>query len=58
MIVMVQNNSNKGVQVLSLLDSMERFDRGRHLNKIGPLAWDTAERSFTNVHVSTENLFG
>ncbi|MBV8964641.1 MAG: acyl-CoA dehydrogenase, partial [Mycobacteriaceae bacterium] len=37
---------------------MEGFERGRHLEKIGLDAQDTAELSFTDVHVPAENLLG
>ena len=37
---------------------MEGFERGRHLDKIGLEAQDTAELSFTDVKVPAENLLG
>jgi alkylation response protein AidB-like acyl-CoA dehydrogenase len=37
---------------------MEGFERGRHLDKIGLDAQDTAELSFTDVKVPAENLLG
>lgn len=37
---------------------MEGFERGRHLDKIGLDAQDTAELSFTDVKVPVENLLG
>ena len=37
---------------------MPGFERGRHLDKVGLDAQDTAELSFTDVHVPVENLIG
>src|ERR1700758_141136 len=37
---------------------MAGFERGRHLDKIGLDAQDTAELSFTDVEVPVENLLG
>src|SRR6201997_3404697 len=37
---------------------MKGFERGRHLDKIGLDAQDTAELSFTDVNIPAENLLG
>ncbi|MFM8599866.1 MAG: acyl-CoA dehydrogenase family protein [Mycobacterium sp.] len=60
-IVVAQTNPDKGAQGFSLLAverGMEGFDRGRHLDKVGLDAQDTAELSFTDVRVPVENLLG
>ena len=60
-IVVAQTDPDKGAQGFSLLAverGMEGFERGRHLDKIGLDAQDTAELSFTDVHVPAENLLG
>ena len=60
-IVVAQTDPDKGAQGFSLLvveRGMEGFERGRHLDKIGLDAQDTAELSFTDVHVPAENLLG
>lgn len=60
-IVVAQTDSAKGAQGFSLLvveRGMEGFERGRHLDKIGLEAQDTAELSFTDVRVPVENLLG
>ena len=60
-IVVAQTDPEKGAQGFSLLAverGMEGFERGRHLDKIGLDAQDTAELSFTDVHVPVENLLG
>ncbi len=60
-VVVAQTDPEKGAQGFSLLvveRGMEGFDRGRHLDKIGLDAQDTAELSFTDVHVPAENLLG
>src|SRR5208283_2027757 len=60
-IVVAQTDPDKGAQGFSLLvveRGMEGFERGRHLDKIGLDAQDTAELSFTDVHVPVENLLG
>ncbi len=51
-IVVAQTDPEKGAQGFSLLAverGMEGFERGRHLDKIGLDAQDTAELSFTDV---------
>ncbi len=60
-IVVAQTNPEKGAQGFSLLGverGMEGFERGRHLDKVGLDAQDTAELSFTDVRVPVENLIG
>lgn len=60
-IVVAQTNPEKGAQGFSLLGvgrGMPGFERGRHLDKVGLDAQDTAELSFTDVHVPVENLIG
>lgn len=60
-IVVAQTNPDKGAQGFSLLAverGMPGFERGRHLDKVGLDAQDTAELSFTDVHVPVENLLG
>ena len=60
-IVVAQTDPEKGAQGFSLLvveRGMEGFERGRHLDKVGLDAQDTAELSFTDVKVPAENLLG
>jgi alkylation response protein AidB-like acyl-CoA dehydrogenase len=60
-IVVAQTDPDKGALGFSLLvveRGMAGFERGRHLDKIGMDAQDTAELSFTDVHVPAENLLG
>ena len=60
-LVVAQTDPNKGAQGFSLLGverGMAGFERGRHLDKVGLDAQDTAELSFTDVHVPVENLIG
>ncbi len=60
-IVVAQTDPEKGALGFSLLvveRDMEGFERGRHLDKIGLDAQDTAELSFTDVKVPVENLLG
>ncbi|MCG5433868.1 acyl-CoA dehydrogenase family protein [Mycobacterium sp. MYCO198283] len=60
-IVVAQTDPDKGAQGFSLLvveRGMAGFERGRKLDKIGLDAQDTAELSFTDVHVPAENLLG
>src|ERR671939_9320 len=60
-IVVAQTDAGKGAQGFSLLvveRGMDGFERGRHLDKVGLDAQDTAELSFTDVHVPAENLLG
>ena len=60
-IVVAQTDPEKGALGFSLLvveRGMAGFERGRHLDKIGLDAQDTAELSFTDVLVPAENLLG
>ncbi|MGZ8801902.1 MAG: acyl-CoA dehydrogenase family protein [Mycobacterium sp.] len=60
-IVVAQTDPEKGALGFSLLvveRGMEGFERGRHLDKVGLDAQDTAELSFTDVKVPVENLLG
>ncbi len=60
-IVVAQTDPEKGAQGFSLLvveRGMDGFERGRHLDKIGLDAQDTAELSFTDVKVPADNLLG
>lgn len=49
---------HKGISLLALERGMEGFERGRNLDKIGQKSADTAELSFTDVHVPVDNLVG
>ena len=60
-IVVAQTDPGKGALGFSLLvveRGMEGFERGRHLDKVGLDAQDTAELSFTDVKVPVENVLG
>lgn len=61
-IVVAQTDPEKGAlggfSLLVVERGMEGFERGRHLDKIGLDAQDTAELSFTDVKVPVENLLG
>lgn len=60
-IVVAQTDPDKGALGFSLLvveRGMEGFERGRHLDKVGLDAQDTAELSFTDVKVPVENVLG
>ncbi|HYO02002.1 MAG TPA: acyl-CoA dehydrogenase family protein [Mycobacterium sp.] len=60
-IVVACTDPEKGALGFSLLvveRGMAGFERGRHLDKIGMDAQDTAELSFTDVQVPAENLLG
>ncbi|CAM3072551.1 acyl-CoA dehydrogenase family protein [Skermania piniformis] len=60
-IVVTQTDPDAGAQGFSLFvveRGMPGFERGRHLDKIGLAAQDTAELSFTDVRVPAENLLG
>jgi alkylation response protein AidB-like acyl-CoA dehydrogenase len=60
-VVVARTDPDAGHQGISLLvveRGMEGFERGRHLDKIGLDAQDTAELSFTDVKVPVENLLG
>jgi alkylation response protein AidB-like acyl-CoA dehydrogenase len=49
---------HRGISLIVLERGMDGFDRGRNLEKLGQHAQDTAELSFSNVHVPVENLLG
>jgi alkylation response protein AidB-like acyl-CoA dehydrogenase len=49
---------HRGISLLVLERGMEGFERGRNLEKIGQHAQDTAELSFSDVHVPASNLLG
>ncbi|MFV8165258.1 acyl-CoA dehydrogenase family protein [Mycobacterium sp. 134] len=60
-IVVAQTDPEMGTQGFSLLvveRGMDGFERGRKLDKVGMVAQDTAELSFTNVRVPSTNLLG
>jgi alkylation response protein AidB-like acyl-CoA dehydrogenase len=60
-VVVCRTNPEAGHQGISLLvveRGMEGFERGRNLDKMGLHAQDTAELSFTDVHVPKDNLLG
>jgi alkylation response protein AidB-like acyl-CoA dehydrogenase len=60
-IVVACTDPEKGALGFSLLvveRGTDGFERGRHLDKIGLEAQDTAELSFTDVKVPAENLLG
>jgi alkylation response protein AidB-like acyl-CoA dehydrogenase len=60
-IVVCRTDPDAGHQGISLLvveRGMAGFERGRNLEKMGLHAQDTAELSFTDVHVPKENLLG
>jgi alkylation response protein AidB-like acyl-CoA dehydrogenase len=49
---------HKGMSLLVLERSMDGFERGRNLEKIGQHAQDTAELFFNDVSVPVDNLLG
>jgi alkylation response protein AidB-like acyl-CoA dehydrogenase len=49
---------HRGISLVVVERGMEGFERGRNLEKIGQHAQDTAELSFSDVHVPVENLLG
>jgi alkylation response protein AidB-like acyl-CoA dehydrogenase len=49
---------HRGISLLVLERGMAGFERGRNLEKLGQHAQDTAELSFSDVHVPVENLLG
>jgi alkylation response protein AidB-like acyl-CoA dehydrogenase len=51
-------NRHRGISLLVIERGMEGFERGRNLEKIGQHSQDTAELSFSEVHVPIENLLG
>ena len=60
-IVVARTDPEKGAQGFSLFvveRGMPGFERGRHLDKIGLVAQDTAELNFVDVRVPAANLLG
>jgi alkylation response protein AidB-like acyl-CoA dehydrogenase len=49
---------HRGISLVVVERGMDGFERGRNLEKLGQHAQDTAELSFSNVHVPVENLLG
>jgi alkylation response protein AidB-like acyl-CoA dehydrogenase len=49
---------HRGISLLVVERGMEGFEHGRNLDKLGQHAQDTAELSFTDVHVPVANLLG
>jgi alkylation response protein AidB-like acyl-CoA dehydrogenase len=49
---------HRGISLMVIERGVEGFARGRNLEKIGQHAQDTAELSFTDVHVPVANLLG
>ena len=49
---------HRGISLLVIERGMDGFERGRNLEKIGQHAQDTAELSFSGVHVPVANLLG
>jgi alkylation response protein AidB-like acyl-CoA dehydrogenase len=49
---------HRGISLLVVERGMEGFERGRNLEKLGQHGQDTAELSFSNVHVPVANLLG
>jgi alkylation response protein AidB-like acyl-CoA dehydrogenase len=49
---------HRGISLMVIERGMDGFERGRNLQKIGQHAQDTAELSFSDVHVPVENLLG
>jgi alkylation response protein AidB-like acyl-CoA dehydrogenase len=49
---------SRGFTLLVVERGMPGFERGRRLNKVGLKAQDTAELSFTDVHVPDANVLG
>ncbi len=49
---------SRGFSLLVVERGMAGFERGRRLKKVGLKAQDTAELSFTDVHVPADNLLG
>jgi alkylation response protein AidB-like acyl-CoA dehydrogenase len=50
--------THSGISLIVVERGMERFERGRNLDKIGLKAQDTAELFFNNVRVPQKNLLG
>ncbi|MBI5035094.1 MAG: acyl-CoA dehydrogenase family protein [Chloroflexi bacterium] len=51
-------HGRQGISLLVVEREMAGFTRGRHLDKIGLKAQDTAELFFEDVHVPVKNLLG
>jgi alkylation response protein AidB-like acyl-CoA dehydrogenase len=51
-------NRHRDISLLVIERGMEGFERGRNLEKIGQHSQDTAELSFSDLHVPVENLLG
>ena len=49
---------HRGISLLVVERGTEGFERGRNLEKIGQHSQDTAELSFSDMHVPVENLLG
>jgi alkylation response protein AidB-like acyl-CoA dehydrogenase len=49
---------HRGISLVVIERGMDGFERGRNLEKIGQHAQDTAELSFSEVHVPAANLLG
>jgi alkylation response protein AidB-like acyl-CoA dehydrogenase len=49
---------HRGISLIVVERGMDGFERGRNLEKLGQHAQDTAELSFSDVHVPVENLLG
>jgi alkylation response protein AidB-like acyl-CoA dehydrogenase len=49
---------HRGISLMIIERGMHGFERGRNLEKLGQHAQDTAELSFSDVHVPVENLLG
>jgi alkylation response protein AidB-like acyl-CoA dehydrogenase len=49
---------HRGISLLVIERGMDGFERGRNLEKLGQHAQDTAELSFSAVHVPVANLLG
>jgi alkylation response protein AidB-like acyl-CoA dehydrogenase len=49
---------HRGISLVVIERGMDGFERGRNLEKIGQHAQDTAELSFSEVHVQAANLLG
>jgi len=52
------NRGSKGISLLLVDTTTPGFDRGRHLDKIGCKAQDTAELFFSDMRVPVSNLLG
>ncbi|HEY3736094.1 MAG TPA: acyl-CoA dehydrogenase family protein [Jatrophihabitans sp.] len=57
-VVRTSDDRHTGLSLLVLERGMPGFERGRNLDKLGLHSQDTAELSFTDVHVPAANLLG